>query len=299
MGSASSARGNLRAEYAGYRGADQGEPKRPESSLVSRLSLVFVCSLASTGCSSVNHWLDSHLDGGAWAAAASPLNPNHAPSLALLASTVYFADRDDQISKSIAPDKPFGGDDGAEKGDRVLLALAAGPVVAIGLSAFTPRHDHEALELVEIVVESTLVTSLLVEGLKHTVRRDRPDNNSGLGGRNGNVSFKSFPSGHAAGAMLASTLTGRWLRTRHPSLISVEIAMYFGVAYVGLTRIENDKHFPTDVIAGAILGGYVANTIWDAHYGRGEAGGIFQHLRNHVVPIPLDDGAGILLSYPF
>ncbi|MGE3167009.1 MAG: phosphatase PAP2 family protein [Planctomycetota bacterium] len=261
--------------------------------------LISAVALFGTGCSSIRGWLGAHADGQAWASAASPLNPNHLGSLALLGSTIYFADRDDRISESLAPDKPFGGDDGTTAGDRVLFALAAGPLLTVGISAIAPRHEHEALELVEIGLESLVVSSLLVEGLKKTVRRHRPDNNSGLGGRGDDISDSSFPSGHAAGAMVAATLTGRWLRTRHPALRPLEVGMYLGVGFIGLVRIENDKHFPTDVIAGAILGGYIANTIWDAHYGRDGTTGIFGHLHQHLVPVPLDDGVGLLLSYPF
>lgn len=285
--------------FSSYLSGDEWGMEASVATRVVALVIALWCGLGSTGCASFETWLKAHGDAGAWGRAASPLNPQHSGSLALLASTIYLGDRDDRISRSLAPDKPFAGDDGAEAGDRVLAVLASGPLIAVGVSAIAPQHSGEAWEVLQIAVETFVITGGLVEGLKRAVRRERPDNNSGLGGRFDNVSTKSFPSGHVAGAMAASALTGRWLRTRHRSLIAVEAAMYIGVLFVGITRIENDKHFPTDVVAGAIIGGYVANTVWDAHYGVDGKGGILDHLRRHLVPVPVDDGGGLILSYPF
>ena len=42
-------------------------------------------------------------------------------------------------------------------------------------------------------------------------------------------------------------------------------------------------------LSGAIIGGYFANTIWDAHFGRREKPGIFDRLRAHLAPVDRQD----------
>ena len=148
------------------------------------------------------------------------------------------------------------------------------------------------MEVLEVGLESMAATVGLTEILKNVVRRERPNNNSGRGGRD-RPSKKSFPSGHVSVAAVGASVTGRWLRSRDERLVVVELLLYTGVVYTGITRIENDKHFPSDVAAGAILGMYMGNTIWDAHFGREEKPGIFDYLREHLRPLPIEDGVAV------
>ena len=89
------------------------------------------------------------------------------------------------------------------------------------------------------------------------------------------------------------------MRSIDRRLVIAEAGLYFGVLYIASSRIENTKHFPTDTIAGAILGGYVANTIWDAHFGTEEETGIFHSISRHVVPVPMEGGVGLLFCFEF
>lgn len=57
----------------------------------------------------------------------------------------------------------------------------------------------------------------------------------------------SFPSGHTSGAFLVSTLL---LLT----LGSVVWPLYLWACLVGLSRVVLGVHFPTDIVAGAVIG---------------------------------------------
>ncbi len=57
----------------------------------------------------------------------------------------------------------------------------------------------------------------------------------------------SFPSGHTASAFLVITI----LSSLYPQ---IELAGYFWASAVGFSRIYNGVHYPTDVLAGVVLG---------------------------------------------
>ncbi|MDZ7288929.1 MAG: phosphatase PAP2 family protein [candidate division KSB1 bacterium] len=57
----------------------------------------------------------------------------------------------------------------------------------------------------------------------------------------------SFPSGHTAAAFLMATL----LSTFYPTLT---LPCYFWAIIIGFSRVYNGVHYPTDVLAGVLLG---------------------------------------------
>ncbi len=57
----------------------------------------------------------------------------------------------------------------------------------------------------------------------------------------------SFPSGHAAGAFMAATLFGYF----YPGS---GMACYSVASLVGFSRVYNGIHYPSDVLAGSLLG---------------------------------------------
>lgn len=78
-------------------------------------------------------------------------------------------------------------------------------------------------------------------------------------------SIYSFPSGHAAFAMLLAVVF--WPHCRNPPRA---LLILFAV-WVGVSRINIGAHFPTDVIAGYLCGalsGWVATQILTPHFGR-------------------------------
>jgi undecaprenyl-diphosphatase len=63
----------------------------------------------------------------------------------------------------------------------------------------------------------------------------------------GEILDPSFPSGHAMYAFMMATLLAKWVPR-------YRIIFYIVAAFIGWTRIYLGLHYPTDVIAGGLLG---------------------------------------------
>jgi membrane-associated phospholipid phosphatase len=74
--------------------------------------------------------------------------------------------------------------------------------------------------------------------LKRTVQKQRPNN-----GNN-----ESFPSGHTSASFQGAT----FIHKRYG--LKYAIPAYIGATFVGWSRIYSEKHYTSDVIAGAIIG---------------------------------------------
>jgi membrane-associated phospholipid phosphatase len=91
-----------------------------------------------------------------------------------------------------------------------------------------------------LAVGALVGTNLVVEGLKRSVGRARPDGQH-------QHSNSSFPSSHAANAFaLAWVLGARWRRGS---------AVFFALALlIAFSRMYLNRHFLSDVVAGASIG---------------------------------------------
>jgi membrane-associated phospholipid phosphatase len=116
------------------------------------------------------------------------------------------------------------------------------PVVAGGLAIVLVADlaTGGGWSTVRLAVGALAATNLVVEGLKRTVGRTRPDGER-------RRSNSSFPSSHAANAFaLAWVLGARWRRG---------IPVFFGLALlVAFSRMYLNRHFLSDVVAGALIG---------------------------------------------
>lgn len=77
-----------------------------------------------------------------------------------------------------------------------------------------------------------------MEGLKYAIDKDRPDDSGD----------DSFPSGHTADSFAAAT----FIQQRYGWKWG--IPAYIGATFVGYTRVDSDKHYVEDVLAGAAIG---------------------------------------------
>ena len=124
--------------------------------------------------------------------------------------------------------------------------------------------------------------------IKLGVGRPRPDDSDNL----------SFPSGHASVAFTGATLTRRNLaRLDLPAatraLLDVgAVSLAAGTAWA---RVEAGVHYPSDVLAGAALGNFVAAFVNDAFLREGAlADGVIR-----VNVLPLRGGAVLQLTQYF
>jgi membrane-associated phospholipid phosphatase len=116
--------------------------------------------------------------------------------------------------------------------------------------------NEKMLSLSERAILSTVVTTVVVSGIKELVGRSRPYRDKG------NFDFKpfsfkdrnrSFPSGHAAVTFAISTVFAE----EYDNLLW-KTFWYGSAATVAGARIYHNKHWLSDVIIGGAMGYYVA-----------------------------------------
>jgi undecaprenyl-diphosphatase len=119
------------------------------------------------------------------------------------------------------------------------------PLLALALLAADPATGRAFLAAAVAAFAIELPVYTLV---KRSVKRDRPcDRLAGVEGRITPGDRFSFPSGHTAAAFLMATLLGN----TYPVLFPIAGAWALAV---GVARIYLGVHYPTDVVAGMLLG---------------------------------------------
>jgi undecaprenyl-diphosphatase len=95
------------------------------------------------------------------------------------------------------------------------------------------------------------IQSVVIYSLKFLVKRERPlfflEMTSKLSKGPGEILDPSFPSGHAVYAFMMATLLSYWFPRYW-------IIFFIIAGIIAWTRIYLGLHYPTDVIAGALLG---------------------------------------------
>lgn len=158
------------------------------------------------------------------------------------------------------------------------------PVLSVyGLSLLGAPAKHDYLERTVIAATSYLTLAVVVNGVKYAAKVRRPDSST----RN------SFPSGHTSiafcGAELVRQEYGTWYG----------VAAYTVATAVGVARIYNDRHWLSDVLAGAGVGVLSARVgYWLFPYTQK----LLKVKKGHaasVVPFYDGRGGGMALSYRF
>jgi undecaprenyl-diphosphatase len=138
--------------------------------------------------------------------------------------------------------------------DPVMRFLSGNPLFGPGLAILAVvliwrDRPRGLVYVVALAVAAGLANALISDPLKHWVERPRPYaalTDVVLRVGRGNP-LGSMPSAHAMNCALIATLTG-WYYRRTLAWVP---PLAFGVA---LSRVYNGAHFPTDVLAGIVLG---------------------------------------------
>lgn len=137
-------------------------------------------------------------------------------------------------------------------GTDLILPVTAVAVAGLALA----RHWHGAVTL----AVSVLATQAVVHLVKTVVARPRPEANGTVAEAAGH----SFPSAHSATAVaLYATLA--FLAARGLEGRARIAALGLGglvVAAVGLSRVHLGAHYPSDVLAGWLTGGFLVLGSW-------------------------------------
>jgi len=128
----------------------------------------------------------------------------------------------------------------------LLLALAGAFAVYLGL-----RSPHRWLAAVLLLVAVGVADVVSVRVVKPAVDRARPcESLPSVRAPLGCGTGRSFPSAHASDTAAAAAVIG-WAA---PALAPVAVAI---AALVGISRVYLGAHYPSDVVAGWVLGAAV------------------------------------------
>lgn len=116
------------------------------------------------------------------------------------------------------------------------------PMASIyGLSALGIKSKNNFKDKTIILTTSYLLMGLAVNAFKKTASVERPDG----------TSFNSFPSGHTATAFMGAELMMQEFKNES---IWYGISGYVVATGTGVFRMYNNRHWLTDVVAGAGIG---------------------------------------------
>ncbi len=121
---------------------------------------------------------------------------------------------------------------------------------AYGLFAVGVKGERGIVPFTACYGLSHALSSGLVSNLKRISHTRRPDIAT---------DFSSFPSAHTADAFLTATLLHEQFGRGRPWL---SVAGYTVATATGAMRMLNDRHWLTDVVAGASIGFLSAETVW-------------------------------------
>ncbi|SHK11557.1 phosphatase PAP2 family protein [Rhodothermus profundi] len=139
--------------------------------------------------------------------------------------------------------------------DAAAYPMFAGLTVGAWGGVWIGKMARPAAERITL---SAAATAGLVIGMKAIIRRDRPFRLwDDIAPRGDPPDSYAFPSGHAA---LAFALATAW--SLEVPRGYVVIPVYVWATSVAVGRIWKGVHYPTDVLAGAVLGAGVA---WAVH----------------------------------
>jgi len=114
-------------------------------------------------------------------------------------------------------------------------------LMVYGLNAAGAKGKHNFKERTIIYATSQLISTAFIVPLKYIVKEERPDGSNKL----------SFPSGHTATAFSSAQFMFREYKDTH---FWLSISGYSFAVFTGVYRTLNDKHWVSDVVAGAGFG---------------------------------------------
>lgn len=178
--------------------------------------------------------------------------------------------------------------------DGLLLATIAGPMSLIAVAPGSPAPVTVAVMFGETILLANGIGQLS----KTLIRRVRPyayndDSDIPLDKKMSKSARQSFPSGHAANAFASAVFVSvvyAHLRPTSPARPWIWAGSLATATTVGYLRYNAGKHFPTDIVAGAVLGGAVGWLVPRLHEGDHRLG---------LGVVPAADGPAVTVTLRF
>jgi hypothetical protein len=112
---------------------------------------------------------------------------------------------------------------------------------AFGMKLGGMKSVHRTSDMLILYALSNVLEGGIVYTAKHIISRERPDGSNNL----------SFPSGHTATAFVAAEFLHQEYGDQS---VWISIGGYGMASLIGIARVYNNKHWVSDVVAGAGIG---------------------------------------------
>lgn len=126
-------------------------------------------------------------------------------------------------------------------GGFTVMAPAAMGLFAAGRFSHSTQFRAFSYDATQALIVNGVYTNIF----KKVVHRERPDGSDAL----------SFPSGHTSSAFALATVAEKHYGWK------VGVPSYLAASAIGFSRISNNRHYLSDVLAGATLGVITARTV--------------------------------------
>lgn len=220
-------------------------------------------------------------DGGDWGKAAAVL---------AVAAGAYALD--DNIQRSAQRNRSEGLDDLAGMvrpfGDAPIMAGASLGIYGIGAAFGGDRLQDTGL----MALESVFVSRVFTEFMKRGFHRHRPETGADKGEFDGPDFFSSknasMSSGHASTAFAVATV----IATQYKDTLIVPIVAYALAGLTAWSRVNDNKHWASDIAIGAAIGHFTARHVMKRIENR-------RSTQVGIAPLPLSGGTGLSVAFRF
>src|SRR5215469_12888816 len=138
------------------------------------------------------------------------------------------------------------------------------------------KHNEHWSETGFLAGEAAIASLVAVEGMKYSLRRERPFQGDGTGAffQPGGT---SFPSEHSAAAWAVAGVIAH----EYPGPLT-KIAVYGLASLVSISRVKGRQHFNSDVFIGGLIGNMVAQDVYTHHFNPELGGAAWRSMRQTV-----------------
>jgi len=145
------------------------------------------------------------------------------------------------------------------------------------------RAEAAALNGVKAYIISGVFAQIIKQiSHRHLPYQDVPPNSKNWDGPFSDIKYTSFPSAHTMTAFsIATVLASTYKDKKWVAILSYSLA-----GLVGLSRLNDDEHWASDVFVGAVLGIAIGKTIYNNSVGKTKV---------QIMPTAFNNGYGVSL----
>ena len=160
-------------------------------------------------------------------------------------------------------------------------------VAAYTLKLCKVESKHNFLDMTILYGLSNVLAGSVIQGAKYISYRERPDNDND----------RSFPSGHTGIAFVSAEFLYQEYKDKS---IWIGIGGYGVATFVGVARVYNNRHWVSDVVAGAGIGILSTKAVyWVYPYLQDIFGKKDQQLNTVILPGYSNGNFSLALSHTF